>query len=166
MIPKRHICGELVFQDEQGRYHHRFDRDGNLPPMRKCPLCGNVIEDGWFRPLYKVEPMTNHMMLYTVKQRNCSNCWNHGFQVHDVEVEAIDPETLQPTGEFEKMHLVLCSSCLEETQGYVTSMYIGEARLRDYQDASRSFIHLAPVLGVAIHWERRSIAENIAQLGF
>ena len=30
MISKRHICGELVHLDEQGKYHHRFDRGGKV----------------------------------------------------------------------------------------------------------------------------------------
>jgi hypothetical protein len=153
--------------DDDGNYHHRFDRDCQLPPMTKCPLCGHEFADGWFRPLYKVEPMTRQMMEITISQRfgrACSNCWGYAFYVEDVFVDNEDSE------EAKHMYYVLCVDCKEETQGFVSPGYIGYSRRRDFEDYGNAILSLAPVIGLELEepkkLERRSIETNLHELGF
>lgn len=158
MIPKRHICGELVHLDEQGNYHHRFDRDGKNAPIVLCPQCNQPFEDGWFRPLYRIELMSRGMMERTISGRYaCSNCWNYGLIVQDVPPDDEGGE---------RLYRVLCAECLEETLGFVSSGYIGRARDLDY----RNHVIVAQTLGIAMSGEsptkRRPIDENLAALGF
>jgi len=170
----RHVCGEVVHKADDG-FHHRFDRDCELPPMTKCPLCGYELEDGWFRPLYKVEPMARQMMESTINGhfgKACSNCWGYAFQVKDVFVTPeFDLEHYEPEPKPEHLYYVLCVDCKEETQGYVTSGYIGYVRGKDYEDYGRSILSLAtvidlPVSQTGIRKEGHSEKENIEALGF
>lgn len=159
----RHICGEIVHQDPQGLYHGRFDRDCIDDPITVCPLCGNVLEEGWFRPLYRVEPMSFERAMRTMSL-NCSNCWGHGFIIKDVTV-TVEPETEDEEPTQVQMHLVLCAYCLEETVGYVSSRYIGNARLRDLGDYGQALITLGKELGLYTPPERTAM-EGLAELGF
>jgi len=167
----RHVCGEIVHKDDQGRFHHRFDRDCELPSMTKCPLCGYELEDGWFRPLYKVDPMNRQMMEATISRnssRACSNCWGYAFTVKDVYIE-IEPLTEDEEPTTERMYYVLCVDCKEETQGYVTSGYIGFVRRKDYENYGNSILSLAPILEIETHQKmgkERSIESTLHELGF
>jgi len=167
-VPKRHICGEIVHLGEDG-YHHRFDREGELPPMLTCPLCHEALEDDWFRPLYKVEPMSRQMMEVTISgDRSCSNCWGYSFTVKDVNVPVLDSEGNEIEGEVIHMYYVICTNCLEETQGYVSPGYVGYCRRKDYEDYGLSYLSLSEALGIAKHRPRgeRSEADNLEALGF
>jgi len=168
--PKRHVCGEIVFLDEAGGFHHRLDREGILPPMTKCPVCKHDLGDGWFRPLYKVEPMTRQMMERTISRnfgKACSNCWGYAFYVEDAFIQ---PEDEDEDAEPIHMYYVLCVNCKEETQGYVSPGYVGWARRKDFEDYSLSILSLAPALGLEINEpkERKgaSIETNLQDLGF
>lgn len=153
----RHICGEIVNLDDEGNYHPRFDRDCKEPTIDNCPYCHNVLEEGWFRPLYRVEPMSRGMMERTISGKYCcSNCWEYGLIVQEVLPEEEGGETL---------YRVLCASCLEETVGYVSGKFAAWMREQDYLNYLTVRRSLGEVMGVKLP-ERRSIEENLRMLGF
>jgi len=82
-----------------------------------------------------------------------------------------DLEHYEPEPKPEHLYYVLCVDCKEETQGYVTSGYIGYVRGKDYEDYGRSILSLAtvidlPVSQTGIRKEGHSEKENIEALGF
>jgi hypothetical protein len=153
----RHICGEIIHLDEQGNYHTRFDRVCRNHPISFCPFCKQTIEDGWFRPLYRIEPMSRGMMERTISGRYaCSNCWGYGLLVQIVPPDEDGGESL---------YRVLCTECLEETVGFVSSGYIGHARERDYLNYLTVERTLGAEMGLKLP-ERRSVQDNLRALGF
>jgi len=158
MLRRRHICGEVVRQDAQGKYYPRQDRDGNGETIDVCPRCKFPLEDGWFRALYRIEPMMHGMMERTISGRYaCSNCWGYGFNVIDIPADEERPEPL---------YIVECVLCREETIGFVSSSYIGRARERDYANHVIVSQTLGLEMGTTKPAERRSQQENLAALGF
>ena len=135
----RHICGELLFVDNEGKYHHRFDRDGQLPPMTFCPLCKIKITENSFRAVYRIEPMSREMMEYTITSgKACSNCWGYGMTVKDVYMEDEEnPELLH------HFYRVLCVNCKEETLGFVTTEFVAFCRRIDFENAGLAYKTLA-----------------------
>jgi hypothetical protein len=166
MRPLRHICGEIVHTDDEGNYFERFDRRGIGTPIIACLECGEVLEEGWFRPLYLVEPMNDRMLIRTM-EKNCSNCWGHGFITQSVTATVLDGETGEETGAHVILYRVLCAACLEETRGYVTNRYIGNARNRDLADYGLAIVTLGKEMGLYTEPEaRRSAADLLIELGF
>lgn len=158
LLHKRHVCGKIVYLDLQGQYHAMQNRDGAGEPVVSCPRCRFPLEDGWFRALYRIEPMTRGMMERTISGRYaCSNCWGYGFNVIDIPADEDHPEPL---------YIVVCTECQEETIGFVSSGYVGRAREMDYLNHVIVSQTLGVEMGTNKPAERRREQENLAALGF
>jgi len=170
IIPKRHLCGEIVQANITGEsvlFYTRFDREGKGLPIILCPNCGMPLEMEWMRALYLVEPMPSDLAIRT-ESKVCSNCWGWKWEVYNVPV--FDEDGFQLTGEH---RLVLCAECLEETRGYVTQRYVGYAREKDALDYGRALNGLIEALeleqeGMPVKVEkvRKTTNELLNILGF
>lgn len=158
----RHTCGEIInvsFVDGAMTFHGRFDRECKEEPITTCRLCGCELDFDWLSEPYVVEPMNYRMMLTTKSRMNCSNCWGHGWIIVDVKVEDEDGNT-------QEMHRVLCANCLEETRGYVSTYYIGKARIKDYERYGLVRNTIPDVLGIERKEVKRSESVILQELGF
>lgn len=170
LVPKRHICGEIVQADISGEsvsFYSRFNKEGTGRPITLCPLCGVVLDMEWMRALYLVEPMPTDLAIRT-EGKVCSNCWGWKWKVYRVPVYDADGFQLA-----EEYRLVLCESCREETRGYVTQRYVGYAREQDALDYGRALNGLIEALeleqeGQPVNVEKikKSTNEIMSALGF
>jgi hypothetical protein len=157
VITFRHVCGEIFHAratEQDVLFFPRFDRQCTGQPVTICRLCEEIIDLDWLRPLYIVEPMPRALAINTASNKNCSNCWQHGFIFQDVEV-------LREDGTSEKMLRVLCATCLEETRGYVSTHYIGRALEQDRINWRASFEGIYEALGIEPPAKKRRTTEEI-----
>lgn len=171
IVPRRHICGEIIQADITGEsvlFYSRFNLAGEGAPITFCPLCGFALDMTWMRKLYLVDPMPYDMAVNTRSRKVCSNCW--GWNFTEYEVPVYDEDGFQI---LEDHRLLLCSSCMEETRGYVTQRYVGYAREQDALDYGRALNGLIEALeleqeGIPVNVEKvkKPVNELMNELGF
>lgn len=169
IIPRRHICGEIVQANITGEdviFYSRFDTGGKGRPISNCPLCGHLLAMDWMRALYLVEPMTWITVLHTEGRKVCSNCWGWNYERRKIG---------HCEGQLEQYYYLLCADCKEETIGYVTQKYVGYAREKDRVDYGRALNGLIESLeleqpGIPVDVKNvkqpRTREQNLAELGF
>jgi len=171
IVPKRHLCGEIVQADISGEdvlFYPRFNTEGKGAPIKICPLCGLELDMEYMRALYLVEPMPSNLAI-RAEGKVCSNCWGWKWNVYRA-IPVYDEDGLQLDARHD---LVLCANCLEETRGYVTQRYVGFAREKDALDYGRALNGLIEALEleqegqpVQVEKVKHTRAENMAALGF
>lgn len=87
----------------------------------------------------------------TVKRYVCSMCWG--------ELETV-PDPSDVTA-----HFVLCKRCKEETRGYITK-YFADHRRSESIGEERDVIRLLQTVGIFQKPPRRSVEQNLKDLGF
>ena len=143
IVPKRHLCGEIVQADITGEsvmFFSRYHTKGEGVIITHCPLCGGKLDMDFMRALYLVEPMPTDLAI-RAEGKVCSNCWGWKWKVHPVPVYDEDGFQLP-----EEYRLVLCEACQEETRGYVTQRYVGYAREADALNYGRALNGLIEAL--------------------
>ena len=97
-----------------------------------------------------LELLDDRMAELTIRDYVCSNCWGH----------------LQKWPEEDRMWLVICHRCGEETKGYVTRYYAEGRRSESFAEKCETRL-LLESMGI-IHNELSGMTEEelLAELGF
>lgn len=98
-----------------------------------------------------MESLNEELARKTVNCFACSNCWG--------ELE-LTPD-LRENG----MYFVVCRSCKDETRGYVTQYFVNRRR-SDSEFEKRDVTILLRTLGILERPPRKSVEQNLKELGF
>ena len=97
-----------------------------------------------------IELLDDRLAELTVRDYVCSNCWGH----------------LLKWPEDDRMWLVLCHRCCEETKGYVT-LYFAEGRRSESIGEERETSEMLQDLGIISRViGGKTVQELLAELGF
>lgn len=164
----RHVCGEVIrveifnlHGENVPAYFHREDRETVGIPIYNCPGCGEALDLDWCGAPYRVEPMPQLVAERTMREMYCSNCWQYDLYMEiarDLEGVGVG-------------YLVLCSTCQEETIGYISPVWKdhkwAEDRIR-YRDNVEA---LSTLMDISIPDDALMVSdfqpeETLKELGF
>ena len=97
-----------------------------------------------------LELLDDRLAELTVRDYVCSNCWGH----------------LQKWPDDDRMWLVLCHRCHEETKGYVTRYFAESRRSESVREKSEARILLLALGLIADDLSGKTEEELLAELGF
>ena len=129
MIRQRHYCGELLNIDifiSHGEitpaFFDRFDRKGRGEIIETCPKCNELLDLDFCGEPWLIEPMPYLNAETTAREKYCSNCWQYALKLEDAKDMEGNSIGVR----------VVCTNCLEDTQGYISRVWIDHKRAEDY----------------------------------